>query len=90
MAAEDLSHMFKRSIKGCIAMYDKGDKGRAFREISSFKIHSLSKDDKKVLSVAGEMMTGKGSFYTQLGFVQSEMEAKAEAIFRAHFIDKQE
>lgn len=89
MATEDLSFMFKRSINGCIAMYNKGEKGRAFREISSFRIQALTKDDKKILSVAGEMMTGKGSFYTQLGFVQADMEQKADVIFRRHFIDKE-
>lgn len=67
-------------------LYLAGKKGQAFKRLGKMNnLHLLSKEEKKVLVIAGEMLAGMGKFYEQLGYNKDKVAEEAEVIFKRHF-----
>lgn len=67
-------------------LYLSGNKGKAYLTLGKMRnLHLLSKEEKKVLVVAGEMLSGNTRFYSQLGYELDDVAAQAEEIFRRHY-----
>lgn len=62
-----------------ITLWKSGKIKEALRIFKTFKI-GFSKDDKQIIEIAYEMMSGKENFYVSLGFKKIEIETKAKKI----------
>lgn len=76
----------KRSVEQTKQAYLSGNKGKAFTQLGKMRNeHLLSKEEKKILTVAGEMLSGNVRFYSQLGYDLDEVSKQAEEIFCKHY-----
>lgn len=76
----------KRSVEQTKQAYLLGNKGKAFTQLGKMRNeHLLSKEEKKILTVAGEMLSGNVRFYSQLGYNLEDVVEQAEEIFKKHY-----
>ena len=76
------------TIAKAIALYNEGERGRAFKMVAGMRIRSLTPEEKKTLDIAGEMLIHQTSFYQQLGYKLEVIVPKADEIFTAKIIKK--
>lgn len=78
--------MIKGAVAETLKMFQQGQKAKAFVKLGKMRNeHLLTREEKKVLVVAGEMLSGNTRFYEQLGYVLDTVVQDAERIFKNHY-----
>ena len=67
-----------------VSLWKSGNIKEALKIFKTFKI-GISKDDKRTIELAYEMLTGNESFYKSLGIDKTEVSNKAKVIIETNY-----
>lgn len=78
--------VMKSKVEEVKQMYLAGKKAQAFKTLGKMNNeHLRTLQEKKILVIAGEMLSGNTRFYEQLGYKTDEVAEQAEEIFKLHY-----